>query len=187
MDTHRHCSAAADEQAHALHCGREHTLPLLLLLRMRSNQPDIHGRHAHEHARHEATTAAYVVPNLIRVEFGEEFNAGAGHEGAEQSVDEAVHVVQGQTVEDDVLGRPLPGIDEDLSLVSNCGKCGDAALGARSCAAGVHYVTVVGGGGWGEERCFGGRLLRFICRAWRYVWYGHNCACGGHGGAHGGQ
>ena len=69
VDTHRHCSAAADEQAHALHCGREHTLPLLLLLRIRSNKPDIHSRHAHEHGRHEATTAAYVVPNLIRVEF----------------------------------------------------------------------------------------------------------------------
>jgi hypothetical protein len=71
---------------------------------MCGDQPDIHGGHSHEYAGNQSVVARNVIPHLISIELRQHLDASAGHERTQQRVDETVHMMQGQAVEDDVDG-----------------------------------------------------------------------------------
>ena len=112
----------------------------------RPDEAHVHGGHAHEDGDAQAREAA---PDRIGVETREELDRGTLPERAQQGVDDAVHMVQGEGVQNPVAARDFPGPGDALDLVSGGGVGGDHALGLPGGAAGVDDVR---GARFGDDR-----------------------------------
>lgn len=78
--------------------------------------------------------------NLLRLEFRKHDASGAHPQRAQQLVDDAVHVVQRQGVEDDVVPRPRPLRDQTLDLTETERGTGEEGS-ARHTAFKINHLS----------------------------------------------
>ncbi len=76
-------------------------------------------------------------PDGTSIELGEERNAGAGVECASEDVDDAMHMMERQRVQNVVRLHPLPALDERAALRVDHAVREDDALGLARGATGV--------------------------------------------------